>query len=74
MNQEQILIKMQTVLKKEISYETVFAHAFEDSLDALDNIAEIEDAFDIVIPISILTGINTIGDLIEHIEIAIMSK
>jgi acyl carrier protein len=74
MNQEQILIKMQTVLKKEISYETVFAHAFEDSLDALDNIAEIEDAFDIVIPISILTDINTIGDLVRYIEITILAK
>jgi len=74
MNQEQILFKMQTVLKKEISYETVFAHTFEDSLDALDNIAEIEDAFDIVIPISILTDINTIGDLVRYIEITILAK
>jgi acyl carrier protein len=74
MNQEQILFKMQTVLKKEISYETVFARAFEDSLDALDNIAEIEDAFDIVIPISILTDINTIGDLVRYIEITILAK
>jgi len=39
-----------------------------DSLKVLELLEKLEDAYDISIPINILAGIRTVGDLVEEIE------
>lgn len=39
-----------------------------DSLKVLELLEKLEDAYDISIPINILAGIRTVGDLVAEIE------
>ena len=39
-----------------------------DSLKVMELLEKLEDAYDISIPINILAGIRTVGDLVEEIQ------
>lgn len=40
-----------------------------DSLDSAELVAEIEDHFDVVIPMEKLPGIKTVGDIAKNLEV-----
>lgn len=73
-NQLEILNKIETIIGYSVFPETILINVFKDSLHSLDIINEIEDTFDIVIPINIISGIKTVSDLISYIEICINDK
>lgn len=53
----------------EVTMESNIRDDFDaDSLDLVDMISEVEDAFEIRIPTEVLTEIVTVGDLVEYIE------
>lgn len=74
MNESKILDKIRTILQKDITKHSMLSDVTKDSLDALDFITEIEDAFDIVIPMSIMTNIKTIDNLVAYIQSSIVRK
>ena len=53
----------------EIAYETTFANDLEfDSLTVMDFVAEIEDAFDIIISMNQQAEIENFGQLIDAVS------
>ena len=49
-----------------VTMTTDFArHTYLDSLKIMDMIMELEDRFDITLPVNMLADINTIGDLVN---------
>ena len=74
MTESEILNKIQTILQRDITEHSMLSDVTKDSLDALDSIAEIEDTFDIVIPMNIMTDIKTIGNLVAYIQSSIVKK
>ena len=74
MTESEILNKIQTILQRDITEHSLLSDVTKDSLDALDSIAEIEDTFDIVIPMNIMTDIKTIGNLVAYIQSSIVKK
>ena len=51
---------------EEVKLETTFDELDADSLDVLQVLSEIEDAFDIQIETE--EGLNTVGDLVAYVE------
>ena len=74
MNESKIISKIQTILQRDITEHSMLSDVTKDSLDALDFITEIEDTFDIVIPMSIMTDIKTIDNLVAYIQSSIVKK
>lgn len=61
-----------TVVLKE---STAFATDLEfDSLTVMDLVAEIEDEFDIVLPLNLLPDLETIGDVAKAVERILENK
>jgi acyl carrier protein len=51
-----------------ISGDTSFAHDLElDSLSVMDFVAEMEDHFDIMIPLNILPDLENVGQVVEAV-------
>ena len=49
--------------------DTSFAHDLElDSLSVMDFVAEMEDHFDIMIPLNILPDLENVGQVVEAVE------
>ena len=74
MNESKIISKIQTILQRDITEHSMLSDVTKDSLDALYFITEIEDTFDIVIPMSIMTDIKTIDNLVAYIQSSIVGK
>ena len=74
MNESKIISKIQTILQRDITKHSMLSDVTKDSLDALDFITEIEDTFDIVIPMSIMIDIKTIDNLVAYIQSSIVGK
>ena len=52
-----------------ISEATTFANDLElDSLSVMDFVAEMEDHFDIMIPLNILPDLETVGQVVEAVD------
>ena len=52
----------------DISAETTFANDLElDSLAVMDFVAEMEDHFDIMIPLNILPDLETVGEVVDAV-------
>jgi len=52
-----------------ISGDTSFAHDLElDSLAVMDFVAEMEDHFDIMIPLNILPDLENVGQIVAAVE------
>jgi acyl carrier protein len=52
-----------------LSRDTSFAHDLElDSLSVMDFVAEMEDHFDIMIPLNILPDLENVGQIVEAVE------
>ena len=53
----------------DIALETTFAHDLElDSLAVMDFVAEMEDSFDILIPLNILPDLETVGEVVAAVD------
>ena len=52
-------LKIQTYLVEDLNL---------DSMKVMDILAEVEDSFDISVPLNILPDVRTIGDLISQIQ------
>lgn len=62
---------VQTVNKKgiELAPSVTFAHDLElDSLTVMDLVADIEDEFDIILPLNLLPELETIGQVGDAVE------
>ena len=52
-----------------LSSDTSFAHDLElDSLSVMDFVAEMEDHFDIMIPLNILPDLENVGQIVKAVE------
>jgi acyl carrier protein len=69
---KQIQVMLQQILPGDALRVTVDLNLMNDldldSLKVLELLEKLEDAYDISIPINILAGIRTVGDLVEEIE------
>ena len=68
---EKIYALIQPFNKKNVPLEptTTFAADLDlDSLAVMDLVAEIEDAFDIVLPLNMLPDLETIGQVAEAVQ------
>jgi acyl carrier protein len=73
---EQILQQIQDmlhqILPKDVLRVTIELDLMNDldldSLKVMELLEKLEDAYDISIPINILAGIRTVGDLVEEIQ------
>lgn len=58
-----------------LARDTRFANDLEfDSLTVMDLVAEIEDEFDIILPLNLLPDLETIGDVAEAVERIVKDK
>ena len=65
----EIVCKQLGVTKEKVSPETSFVNDLgADSLDTVELVMEIEDAFDLTIPDDEAEKIQTVGDAIRYIE------
>jgi len=68
------LIKDVDTKSSTITPETTFQHDLElDSLTVMDFVAELEDEFDIIIPLNLLPELETVQQVTDAVE-KIMSK
>ena len=76
MSQEAILEKVRSIVAEQLSVETGevkpesnFQNALgADSLDTVELVMALEEAFDIEIPDEAAEGIATVGDAVKYIE------
>ena len=51
---------------KSITMKTEFArHTYLDSLQIMDMIMDLEDSFDVTLPINLMSEVKTVGDLVN---------
>ncbi len=68
----EIVCKQLGVTKEKVAPETSFVNDLgADSLDTVELVMEIEDAFDLTIPDDEAEKIQTVGDAIRYIEKAV---
>jgi acyl carrier protein len=74
MNQE-ILVTIRTLIEPfdqkgiSVTAETTFASDLEwDSLTVMDFVAEMEDHFDITIPLNLLPDLETVGQVADAVD------
>jgi acyl carrier protein len=71
----EIVAEQLSVSKDQISRETSFVNDLgADSLDTVELVMELEEEFDINIPDDAAEKIQTVGQAIEHIEMAVAEK
>lgn len=54
--------------EEDITAESKFAEMGVDSLDALEIVFELEEAFDLDIPDEIARGVESVGDVVDALE------
>jgi acyl carrier protein len=65
----EIVAKQFAVAKEKVSRATRFREDLSgDSLDTVEFVMELEDAFDIEIPDSMAEKIKTVGDVVDFVE------
>ncbi|MEN3950210.1 acyl carrier protein [Iodidimonas sp. SYSU 1G8] len=58
-----------------VTPETTFATDLEwDSLTVMDFVAEMEDHFDIIIPLNMLPDLETVGQVVDAVDTLIEKK
>lgn len=58
-----------------VTAETTFATDLEwDSLTVMDFVAEMEDHFDIIIPLNMLPDLETVGQVVDAVDTLIDKK
>jgi acyl carrier protein len=58
-----------------VNPETTFATDLEwDSLTVMDFVAEMEDHFDIIIPLNMLPDLETVGQVVDAVDTLIEKK
>jgi acyl carrier protein len=71
----EIVAEQLSVSKDQITRETSFVNDLgADSLDTVELVMELEEEFDINIPDDAAEKIQTVGQAIEHIEMAVSEK
>jgi len=75
MNHDDILMKIRVIINNDSANEnTLLLDIFKDSLDALNIITEIEDEFDINIPVNIAGELINVGELVSFVEDSLIRK
>ena len=75
MNHGDILMKIRVIINNDSANEnTLLLDIFKDSLDALNIITEIEDEFDINIPVNIAGELINVGELVSFVEDSLIRK
>lgn len=65
----EIVAKQFAVSKEKVKMETRFQEDLSgDSLDTVEFVMELEDAFNIEIPDSMSEKIKTVGDVVDYVE------